>query len=234
MPGLNKNSYFSSKTESKKFQNNKKSLRSFYKKNINSLAASLKIQKQKQIVAFLNQLPFWKQAAYIAGYQALKDEPCLSPFYKLWKNKVCFPVIKDSVLEFYKPAGRWQKNSFSILEPIAKPKNKIELSEISVFIVPGRVFDRRGGRLGRGKGFYDKTLAMIDHKAFFSKEKNNPLARILNFAQGGQVLFIGVAFSEQIHNEKLPVLKHDILMDVLITDRFVLKPVMQEKKAIQV
>ena len=33
--------------------------------------------------------------------------------------------------------------------------------EIDAVIVPGRAFDRRGARLGRGKGFYDALLGRL-------------------------------------------------------------------------
>ena len=78
-------------------EKNKKSLRSSYKKRIDKLSPSLKTQKQKQITNLLIKQPFWKKAIHIGVYQALKDEPCISSFYNLWEDKVCFPVIKNSV-----------------------------------------------------------------------------------------------------------------------------------------
>ena len=177
------------------------------------LSSSLKTQKQEQIINLLKKLPFWKKAVYIAVYQSLKDEPCLSSFYNLWKDKLCFPVIKDSIMEFYKFEDQWKKNNFLICEPVTKPENKVQLNKISVFLIPGRVFDKRGGRLGRGQGYYDKTLSSINKKKL--------LTRITNPHYEKKPLFIGVAFTEQIHNEKLPLLDHDVLMDILITDHFV-------------
>ena len=35
------------------------------------------------------------------------------------------------------------------------------LKEIDVFLVPGLAFDRKGNRLGRGKGCYDKVLSQF-------------------------------------------------------------------------
>ena len=35
----------------------------------------------------------------------------------------------------------------------------MSIQDIDVFFVPGLVFDRRGVRLGRGLGFYDKVLS---------------------------------------------------------------------------
>jgi 5-formyltetrahydrofolate cyclo-ligase len=35
----------------------------------------------------------------------------------------------------------------------------IELTSINVFVVPGVAFDRSGGRVGWGRGYYDATLA---------------------------------------------------------------------------
>ena len=210
-------------------KDNKKLLRAFYKKQIDSLSSSLKKQKQKQILKLLNKLPFWEEAVYIAAYQALEDEPCLSSFYKLWKDKVCFPVMKDGVLEFYRSEGQWHKNSFSVFEPIAKAENKIPLDEISVFLIPGRAFDRSGGRLGRGKAYYDKTLAGIDTAQFLPNTKEKSFfVKALKAHKQKNILFIGLAFVEQIHNEKLPLLEHDVLLNILVTDQFVLMPFKQE------
>lgn len=48
--------------------------------------------------------------------------------------------------------------SFGIMEP-AKGSPEVPLEEIDVFLCPGLAFDRNGGRLGRGRGFYDRLLA---------------------------------------------------------------------------
>ena len=233
MPGLKKDSHHSFQINSAQAQEkDKRSLRSFYKKKIDHLLPSLKAQKQKKITGLLDTLPFWKKATHIAVYQALKDEPCISSSYNLWKNKICFPVIENSALNFYKSRGSWQKNSLSIFEPMTRPEDRVPLDEISVFLIPGRAFDKKGGRLGRGRGFYDKTLSSLDKKQMSSdKEKIPSSSKAETADKKKQALFIGVAFSEQVHNKSLPLSDHDILMDVLVTDCFVLRSLNGKKES---
>jgi 5-formyltetrahydrofolate cyclo-ligase len=58
--------------------------------------------------------------------------------------------------------------------------------------VPGLAFDRRGGRLGRGKGYYDRFLLETSG------------------------LRVGICFEDQVV-EKIPGEAHDLRMDFLIT-----------------
>ena len=193
------------------------SLRSFYKKEIDRLPPSVKKQKQEQIVAFLRQLSFFKKIRFMAFYKAMKDEPDLSSFYKLCKGKACFPLLReDGLLDFYKSQGPWHSSPWAFIQPVSIKRNHIPIDQSSVFFIPGRVFDRRGGRLGRGRGCYDKSLAglrKLQSKALFSS-----------------VLFVGIAFFEQVRNEPLNLCEHDILMDILVTDRFVLQPFRYRQK----
>ena len=85
-----------------------------------------------------------------------------------------------------------------VREPIAgKP---IPVDFIDMVIVPGMGFTRTGHRIGRGMGFYDRFLAMPEFIG----------------------ISCGMAFEEQIVPE-LPVLDHDIPLNMLATEGGVLR-----------
>jgi len=66
-------------------------------------------------------------------------------------------------------------------------------------LVPGLSFDAFGGRLGRGKGYYDRHLSLSKTYA------------------------VGVAYEAQVYAKKLPLETHDRLLDALVTEsRFLL------------
>lgn len=72
-----------------------------------------------------------------------------------------YPRVTGKNLTFHvvkTPATELTSGAFGILEP---PPNltEIPVAEIDVFFCPGLAFDASGGRLGRGKGFYDRMLA---------------------------------------------------------------------------
>jgi 5-formyltetrahydrofolate cyclo-ligase len=69
--------------------------------------------------------------------------------------------------------------------------------DVAAFIVPGLAFDRCGGRLGYGAGFYDGILA----KAWRSALK------------------IAVCYDWQVLDERLPQEPHDVAMDWIVTDQ---------------
>ncbi|HEU6442397.1 MAG TPA: 5-formyltetrahydrofolate cyclo-ligase [Microvirga sp.] len=64
-------------------------------------------------------------------------------------------------------------------------------------IVPLAAFDRRGGRIGYGKGHFDRAIAAL--------EAQHP------------VLTIGLAYAVQ-EIEQVPVEEHDRLLDIVITE----------------
>ncbi|HEX5061643.1 MAG TPA: 5-formyltetrahydrofolate cyclo-ligase, partial [Kofleriaceae bacterium] len=70
-----------------------------------------------------------------------------------------------------------------------------DLSEIAAVFVPGLAFDRAGGRIGWGRGYYDVTLAAASPAA----------------------LRIGLAFECQII-EHVPREPHDAALHYVVTE----------------
>ena len=163
-------------------------------------------QSSQQLLKNLSSLSFWKLHPLTAGYQALKGEPCLDSLYKKQPNFFAFPVLNgEGEMEFYLPKepSSWKEGAFSIPEPDPASSRKVLPEEIEIFLVPGRAFDRSGGRLGRGLACYDRYLAQT------------------------KACKVGVAWGLQIHRENLPAETHDISMDFIVTDQFVLRPDME-------
>lgn len=85
-----------------------------------------------------------------------------------------------------------------IAEPDPERTELVAPAAIEAVIVPGSVFDARGGRLGYGGGFYDRFLAR----------------------EAPQALRIGLAFALQVLPlpAGLPLAEHDQRLDFLVTE----------------
>jgi len=93
-------------------------------------------------------------------------------------------------------------SDFGIPEP-AGDAETLDTNIPVIALIPGRAFDRRGGRLGRGNGGYDRWLTA-------HRNGNN------------RSLCYGVAFGCQIVSE-VPVEEHDARVDGVISERGLMK-----------
>lgn len=139
------------------------------------------------------------EAGRIAAYIALGKEVDIFSFVENRLKEgveVFLPrVLSHGRLEFA------ALTSFESLEigpfGIAEPQGPaIDPTLIEFFLVPGIGFDRRGNRLGFGKGYYDRSLP-----------------------EEGTTRTIGVGYHWQLVETILPVESHDRPMDLLVTDQ---------------
>ena len=91
--------------------------------------------------------------------------------------------------------GKWK-----ILEPPrdhwGEPGKEADPKELDIVMVPGVGFDRRGGRMGNGQGYYDRLLE--------NARLDCPL--------------VAICYESQLFDEIL-VGPHDIFMDKVITEK---------------
>lgn len=92
---------------------------------------------------------------------------------------------------------------YGILEPSRKivEERTIDPASIDIVVLPGSVFDEKGGRLGYGGGFYDRFLAL----------EIRPSA-----------LRVALAFDLQVLVE-VPQQPHDMPVDFIITENRIIK-----------
>jgi 5-formyltetrahydrofolate cyclo-ligase len=70
---------------------------------------------------------------------------------------VCWPrVVEGRVLEFRRAGAGWRRGALRVEEPDGEV---VPLPLLDWMVVPAQAVDVRGYRLGRGKGYYDATLA---------------------------------------------------------------------------
>jgi 5-formyltetrahydrofolate cyclo-ligase len=95
----------------------------------------------------------------------------------------------------YRP-GRLVTARFGLLEPAQPWLPTTALADASVVLVPALAVDRRGVRLGRGRGFYDRSLV---HRA--------PQARLIAVVRDAELL------------DELPREPHDVQMTHALAPR---------------
>ena len=173
----------------------KRTLRKEIRAEIAKLSIEEKQSLSAQIFSKIATSKEIEQAAVVALFIALSDEPQTTDFIErlLSQNKrVVVPRIEGEKMEFYDISDGVAVGAFGIMEPIATVP--VKPSEIDVMIVPGVAFTRNGARLGRGKGFYDKYLS---HSGF-------------------QAYMIGVCYPCQLV-ENLPTEEHDRGLDLVVS-----------------
>lgn len=129
-----------------------------------ALTSGQREEKSRRICDFLKGLPEIREAETIFSYRATFDEVNVDEFNQ-WAEKegktVAYPIsYPRGIMKAAIPGGNaaWTRGSYDILQPVEERSLINPPEYFDVIIVPCLAFDREGGRLGHGGGYYDRYL----------------------------------------------------------------------------
>jgi 5-formyltetrahydrofolate cyclo-ligase len=172
----------------------------------NRIAQKNKDEVSRAICAAFTALPAYKNATTVMWYVDAGSEVRTRhtlPEALTHGKRVVVPwcVVETNQLELFllEDVSELVEGAYKILEPKEElrrlPAKTVRPEELDLVMVPGTAFDPRGGRMGQGKGYYDRLLAQARPDA--------PL--------------VALAFECQIFDE-IPVAAHDVFMDLVLTE----------------
>lgn len=161
------------------------------------LAQSLRIQNR------LLSAPEFRASACLALYSPILNEVFTEKLYQQARQQnkdVVYPRVRGEDLEFVLVGNRSEliPGTFGVMEPSGN--DLMVPTELDLVVVPGVAYDLSGYRLGYGKGFYDKALH--------------------DTSEG--TVRVGVCYELQLV-DVLPAERHDICMDLIVTEERILR-----------
>ncbi|MDE7311545.1 MAG: 5-formyltetrahydrofolate cyclo-ligase [Eubacterium sp.] len=176
----------------------KRKVRSFYKSKRDKMPDLLAQELSLKISRIVLASEWYQHARLLFFYYPLGREVSLLPVIHdaLRQGKrAAFPKTIGERMEFFEITDLCQleEGCFHVMEPDAEGKKPVS-EEPDLCFVPGTVFDKKGGRLGYGRGYYDRYFA----------EKNT-------------AMLVGCAYGFQIVDE-LCTDAWDVRMDVLLSE----------------
>jgi 5-formyltetrahydrofolate cyclo-ligase len=142
--------------------------------------------------------PDLKDVTPVGGYWPIRSEvdsrPLMEALLDRGQDMALSQILHPHLSwRLWRPGDVLVKGGFGVREPGPDAPEVFP----SALLVPLVAFDRRGGRVGYGKGHFDRAIAALEAK--------HP------------VLTIGLAYAVQ-EIDRVPVEPHDRMLDVIITE----------------
>lgn len=131
-----------------------------------ALSASAILQKSAAIAEHVMVLAPFRRSQTCMVYLALAQEVQtwrLIEHARQQRKRVVVPVVRGSTLvavELPTDEAQLQRRAYGILEPRCTG-TVVSPADIDFVLVPGLAFDRQGGRVGFGRGYYDRFLCQL-------------------------------------------------------------------------
>jgi len=185
----------------------KRSIRKEVLRKRDEISRNIKTIKDLSIKQRLISLREFMDAKIVFFYASFKSEvetfAMIKETLKMNKRLVLPKVRKEEhgvMLYEIKDINELSTGYMGIPEPSSLKEYSLSLDEVDLIVIPGVAFDYAGNRLGYGGGYYDMLLAQ--------RKKRSPI--------------IALAYDEQLV-DKIPSEPHDVKVDMIITDKRVIK-----------
>jgi len=172
---------------------------------LGSLPAARFVRAGRGVLRQLESGPYWEEARTVCSFLSMAGEIDTEPLCLAAVaagKTLCLPRVEGDDLSFRSTAmsGPWSVGAFGIREPPpdSVPADFTVLAGPVLVVVPGLAFDASGGRLGRGRGYYDRFIRAL--------RAVRPDAHA-----------VGIALAEQLV-PAVPVERFDERIDMLIVD----------------
>ena len=184
----------------------KAALRTLVRTRLRTQPQPLAEDEAGRVLDGLSSSPEWQGARVVFAYVSVGFEmPTRPAIERAWDagKRVAVPRVLDEPgrmeaveLQSFDELTTGYRNLFEPTGRTVLPPESLDL-----VLTPGVAFDRGGGRLGQGGGFYDRYLAVV-----------RPAAKA-----------VALAFSAQIV-DSVPTEPHDRRLDAIITPTEIYRP----------
>ena len=157
---------------------------------------SLDVEKlSKNVINHLIDSDMYKQSKNILCYYSIGSEVYTHSLFEDKSKNWFLPRINADILDVCEYSDKLVcKNNFKVLEPETEVIS--DLSTIDLIVIPCICADKKGYRLGYGKGYYDKLLKQFN---------KNVLMVVLTYSE----LFFDTVYPDSF----------DVKSDVIITEK---------------
>ncbi len=195
----------------------KQELRSKYLAYRDALSLKERKEKSERIMELLRGDASYRRAQAILVYMDYRSEVITTglaeALFASGTKRVFAPRVEGMDITFYEVASMedFTEGYQKIREPYGEEEKRFAPQQFRgqsiLVLVPGAVFDRQKGRIGYGKGFYDRFL----EKLACACEKGG------REEEGAFVRSAALAFDCQLA-KKVSVEAHDRRVDMIITE----------------
>ena len=172
----------------------------------NALLLQEQKQRSGQIMREIMSMEAYQQSRVVMGYSSFGSEvdtrPLLEQVLSEGKTLVLPKINQASnTLSLHAVSdlqGQMVEGMWGIHEPSPVLCKEVEPHVLDFILIPGLAFDPHGGRLGYGKGYYDKLLSGC-------------------LSTGGRPWLVAGAFNFQVI-DRVPMEAHDIPIHAVVTE----------------